>query len=183
MSTVFLDRDGVINEDSADFIKSWDEFKFLPSALEAIALLAKNGYRVVIVSNQSGLGRGLFTQAALDEIHRKMTAAIVAAGGRVDGLYYCPHTPEAACDCRKPKPGLFFEAARELGIELSTAWSIGDSYRDVEAANAAGIRSILLHRDLPDPFEPCDPSTYVRAATLMDAAQLVLRRDSDGARA
>jgi D-glycero-D-manno-heptose 1,7-bisphosphate phosphatase len=174
LAAVFLDRDGVINEDSPEFIKSWEEFKFLPNALSALALLAQSGFKVVIVSNQSGVGRGFFTQDTLDEIHRRMTQAITQAGGRIDGVYFCPHAPDANCDCRKPSPGLFFRAARELGIDLNTAWSIGDSRRDVLAANAAGMRSILVNRTMPDSAPALEPGTFLRAADLTEAVSIIL---------
>jgi D-glycero-D-manno-heptose 1,7-bisphosphate phosphatase len=141
---VFLDRDGVINADSPDFIKSWDEFKFLPGTLEALAVLSRTTYAIVIVTNQSGLGRGLLTEDTLRDMHNRMLDRIGAAGGRIDAIYYCPHCPGEGCECRKPLPGLFLRAAAEMNIDLSGSWMIGDSARDVQAASAAGVKPILL---------------------------------------
>ena len=141
---VFLDRDGVISRDRADYVKCWAEFEFLPGALEALRLLAQMRYRVVIVTNQSAIGRGLVSQITVDEIHQRMLEAITKAGGRIDAVYYCPHAPDAGCDCRKPNPGLIIRAAEELDLALSASWLIGDSVRDIEAALAAKVKAILV---------------------------------------
>ena len=134
---VFLDRDGVINMDRPDFVKSWEEFEFLPGSLEALAALAGTSYKIVVITNQSGVGRGLLTQETLDQMHARMAERIRASGGRIDAIYYCPHVPEAGCDCRKPAIGLFVKAARDLDIDLTSSWAIGDRYRDAQAAHQA----------------------------------------------
>jgi D-glycero-D-manno-heptose 1,7-bisphosphate phosphatase len=152
-SAVFLDRDGVINRDRSDYVKSWDEFEFLPGVLEAFRLLAPSPHRVVVVSNQSAVGRGLVSRSTVDKIHASMTEAIRRSGGRIDAVYYCPHRPDENCLCRKPRPGLLLQAAGELGIDLSASWLIGDDLRDLESAEAVGIRPILVRtghgKDLP----------------------------------
>lgn len=143
-SAVFLDRDGVINRDRRDYVKSWEEFEFLPGVPEAFRLLAPGPHRIVVVSNQSAIGRGLVSREAVDEIHARMIEAVRAGGGRIDAVYYCPHLPEADCPCRKPRPGLLLRAARELGIDLPGSWLIGDDVRDLESAVAAGVRPVLV---------------------------------------
>ncbi len=151
---VFLDRDGVINRDRPDYVKSWGEFAFLPGVLDAFRVLASEPYQVVIISNQSCVGRGLVSRETVDEINNLMTEAVRGSGGRIDSVYYCPHSPEESCPCRKPKPGLIRRAARELDIDLTASWLIGDDLRDLEAAEAAGVRPILVRtghgRDLPE---------------------------------
>jgi D-glycero-D-manno-heptose 1,7-bisphosphate phosphatase len=140
---VLLDRDGVINEDS-DYIKTPDEWRPLPGSLAAIAALTRAGARVVVVTNQSGVGRGLYDVAMLDAIHARMSAAVAAAGGALAGIYYCPHTPDDGCDCRKPRPGLLHRIERELGCSLAGTPFIGDKRSDVEAAEAIGARPMLV---------------------------------------
>lgn len=141
---VVLDRDGVINEDSDDYIKTPDEWRPIPGSLAAIGALTRAGATVVVVTNQSGVGRGLYDVAMLDAIHARMTAAIAAAGGTLAGIYYCPHVPDEGCDCRKPRPGLLRRIERELGCSLAGAPFIGDKLSDVEAADAIGARPLLV---------------------------------------
>ena len=144
MKLVILDRDGTINSDSEDFVKSPEEWMPLPGALEAIARLNHGGWHVVIASNQSGLGRGLFDVAALNAVHAKMHKMLAAVGGRVDAVFYCPHTSEEACMCRKPLPGLFEQIGLRFGVSLKNVASCGDSLRDVVAAASAGCEPHLV---------------------------------------
>jgi D-glycero-D-manno-heptose 1,7-bisphosphate phosphatase len=144
MRLVILDRDGVINEDSPDFIKSASEWKPLPGSLEGIAQLTRAGFSVVVATNQSGIGRGLLDDAALAAIHGKMQAAVAAAGGRIEAIHYCPHRPEDGCVCRKPKPGLLREIAARFDTSLERVPVIGDSGRDIQAARVVGARPILV---------------------------------------
>jgi D-glycero-D-manno-heptose 1,7-bisphosphate phosphatase len=142
---IVLDRDGVINEDSDDYIKSADEWIPLAGSLEAIGRLCSAGYRVAVISNQSGIGRGLFDITALEQIHAKMVAEVEAAGGRLSGIYYCPHRPIDHCDCRKPKVGLIRELAADLGLaSLACVPLIGDKLSDLQLARAVGARGILV---------------------------------------
>ncbi len=144
MKLVILDRDGVINHDSDQFIKTPDEWKPIPGSLEAIARLNHMGYRVVVASNQSGIGRGLFDMATLNAINEKMYKALAQVGGRIDALFYCPHPAEANCACRKPKPGMFHDIARRFNMSLLEVVAVGDSLRDAQAAAEAGARPVLV---------------------------------------
>ena len=144
MKLIILDRDGVINQDSPSYIKSPEEWKPIPGSLEAIALLNQAGYRVLVATNQSGVGRGLFEMATLNAIHDKMHRALGAIGGRIDGIFYCPHAHDAGCNCRKPKPGLLEEISRRFGVSLEGVPFIGDSLRDLQAAVTVGAQPVLV---------------------------------------
>lgn len=144
MALVILDRDGVINRDSPEFIKSPDEWRPLPGSLRAIARLCAAGFRVAVASNQSGVGRGLFDMATLDSIHEKMEREVARLGGQLEAVEYCPHAPGDGCDCRKPRPGLLLRIARTLRADLSGVPCVGDSLRDLEAAARVGARPILV---------------------------------------
>ena len=141
---VILDRDGVINQDSDEFIKSAEEFVPIPGSLEAIARLNQAGYRVVVATNQSGVARGLLDLATLGSIHDKLRQQLAALGGRVDGIFFCPHGPTDGCDCRKPLPGLLRQIAEEFSTDLAGVPVIGDSLRDLQSAIAVGAKPILV---------------------------------------
>jgi len=143
-SFVLLDRDGVINEDSDDFIKSPEDWQPIVGSLEAIALLNKHGFQIAVITNQSGLARGLFDEQALAKIHAKMHRLVAGHGGQITAVYYCPHGADSTCDCRKPKPGLLLQCAADHQIYLPETWMIGDSYRDLQAAIAAGANPMLV---------------------------------------
>jgi D-glycero-D-manno-heptose 1,7-bisphosphate phosphatase len=144
MKLVILDRDGVINHDSASYIKSPEEWKPIAGSLEAIALLNQAGCHVVVATNQSGVGRGLFEMATLNAIHDKMHRALGAVGGRVDAVFFCPHTQDAGCACRKPRPGMLQDIARRFNTSLQDVPCIGDALRDLEAAAAVGAHPVLV---------------------------------------
>lgn len=144
MRLIILDRDGVINRDSEDYIKSPEEWIPIPGSLQAIADLNQSGYRVVIATNQSGLARGLFDIDALNAIHRKMQNELGKIGGHIDGIFFCPHGPKARCTCRKPKPGLLLQASHRFFSDTTGILSIGDSLRDLQAAESYGVRHILV---------------------------------------
>jgi D-glycero-D-manno-heptose 1,7-bisphosphate phosphatase len=141
---IILDRDGVINFDSDQFIKSPEEWKPIPGSLEAIARLCQADYRVVVATNQSGIGRGLFDMPTLNAIHDKMHKACAAAGGRIDAVFFCPHTNDSNCGCRKPKIGMLEEIATRYGINLKGVPAVGDSLRDLEVAVGMGAQPILV---------------------------------------
>lgn len=143
---VFLDRDGVVNERRPLLVRRWEAFRFRPGVLEAIARLAETPYAIVVVTNQGAVGWGWTARDELARIHREMVAAIEAAGGRVDGVYACTHRATEDCDCRKPKPGLLEDAARELGLRLGPdSWIVGDNWKDLQAGRAVGCRAILAN--------------------------------------
>jgi D-glycero-D-manno-heptose 1,7-bisphosphate phosphatase len=144
MKLIILDRDGVINFDSASFIKSPAEWKPIPGSLEAIARLHQAGWRVVVATNQSGVGRNLFDMDTLNAIHQKMHEAVNLAGGRIDAIFYCPHTADSHCACRKPKPGMFERIADCFNVGLDGVPAVGDSLRDLQAAVAAGALPYLV---------------------------------------
>ncbi len=141
---VILDRDGVINRDSDDFVKSVDEWDPLPGSIDAIAALSRAGFTIAVASNQSGLARGLLDEAALAAMHVELRKLVADAGGRVDHIVVCPHGPDDGCDCRKPKPGLYLQIAAHFGVGLDGVPAIGDSLRDLEAAAAAGATPVLV---------------------------------------
>ncbi len=141
---LILDRDGVINHDSSAFVKSADEWRPLPGSLTAIGSLTKSGYTVTVASNQSGLARGLFERSALNAIHRKMRRLAASEGGRIARIVVCPHGPTNDCRCRKPKPGLLQRLAKHYGVSLVGVPVVGDSLRDLVAAEAVGARPILV---------------------------------------
>jgi D-glycero-D-manno-heptose 1,7-bisphosphate phosphatase len=144
MKLVILDRDGTINHDSDQYIKSPAEWRPIKGSIDAIARFTQAGYRVVIATNQSGIARGLFDTATLIAIHDTLQRAVSQAGGRIDAFFFCPHAADSACECRKPKPGMLLEIARRFNVSLSDTYMVGDSARDVEAAAAAGARPVLV---------------------------------------
>ena len=143
---VFLDRDGVINKKppKADYVKKWGEFVFLPGSIEAIKLLKENGFKIIIITNQSGIARGMVSSEDLEEIHRNMLAALDNA---IDAIYVCTHGWDDGCECRKPKPGLFFDASDDFKIDLTKSFYVGDDERDLIAGNTAGCKTIIIGKD------------------------------------
>lgn len=144
MKLIILDRDGVINQDSDDYIKSPTEWIPIVGAAAAIARLNQAGYQVVVATNQSGVGRGYYDEAILASIHAKMTRHLADNGAELAGIFYCPHSPDAACDCRKPAPGLLDQISRTLGCDLTDVPLVGDSLRDLEAGLTRGCRPVLV---------------------------------------
>ncbi len=144
MKLIILDRDGVINYDSDEYIKSAEEWQAIPGSLEAIARLTQNDYRVIVASNQSGLARGKFDIEALNKIHQKMHTHLSQYGGVIEAIFSCPHGPDDGCECRKPKPGLFKDIAKRLHISLTSVTSVGDKVSDIEAAKTAGASPVLV---------------------------------------
>jgi len=142
--TVFLDRDGVINKDSSEYIKNPSEFEFIPKSAEAIALLNQHGFQVVVITNQSLIGRKMAKREILDAIFSKMKKGIKKAGGDIKDVFYCPHLPEDNCTCRKPKPGLIQDAQRKHRIDLDQSCMVGDSAKDIECARNAGCSKTIL---------------------------------------
>ena len=144
MRILILDRDGVINKESDSFIKSPEEWVPIPGSLEAIARANAAGYRVVVLSNQSAIARGIIDVRTLHLINQKMIQRLMEVGGRIEAIFFCPHALVASCSCRKPRPGLFLDLAARLHVSLKNAPAVGDRLRDLEAARAAGARPILV---------------------------------------
>lgn len=144
MKLIILDRDGVINADSDQFIKSPDEWKSIPGSLEAIARLNQWGWRVVVASNQSGVGRGLFGMDTLNAINDKMVRSLAQVGGRLDAIFFCPHAADSTCECRKPKSGLFQQIAERFNVDLTGVPCVGDSLRDLQAGVSMGCEPYLV---------------------------------------
>jgi D-glycero-D-manno-heptose 1,7-bisphosphate phosphatase len=144
MQAVLLDRDGVINRERADYVKSWQEFEFLPGVLPALQRLTTLAIPIVVITNQSVIGRGIVEPAVVAAIHQQLCQAVSAAGGRIDRFFVCPHHPADRCPCRKPQPGLLYQAAQQVGFTLTEAVFIGDAVTDFEAACAVGCQSILV---------------------------------------
>lgn len=180
MKTVILDRDGVINQDSDEFIKSVDEWLPIPGSLEALALLHRHDYRVVVATNQSGVARGLFSLATLNEIHRHMLAETKKKGGLIEAVFFCPHGPDEKCQCRKPATGMFRDIANRLKIEMNGVPAVGDSMRDLQAAIEVGALPVLvktgkgkltnkLLKKADSPVSPDDVSIFKNLAAFTDA--------------
>ena len=177
MKLIVLDRDGVINVDSDQFIKSPDEWKPIPGSLEAIARLNESGWRVVVASNQSGVGRGLFDMDTLNAINEKMTKALAQVGARLEAIFFCPHTADSTCDCRKPKPGMFQQIAERFNVDMRGVPVVGDSLRDLQAGVAVGCTPFLVLtgkgvKTQADPDLP--PGTQIFPDLAAVAAQLTV---------
>jgi D,D-heptose 1,7-bisphosphate phosphatase len=169
---VFLDRDGTICDD-VNYCSCADDFMLLPDVPEAVRLLNENGYKVIVITNQSGIARGLFTHEVLAEIHRKMDAELGRYDAKVDGVYYCPHHPDEDCECRKPKTGLLVQAVNDYDIEISSSFMVGDHQKDIDAGKALGCRTVLVTTG-PDGGEAAsDPGDY-RAGGLLEAVTWIL---------
>jgi D-glycero-D-manno-heptose 1,7-bisphosphate phosphatase len=141
---IFLDRDGVLIENRDEYILSWDDVEIFPEALAALAKASSSPYKIVIITNQSAIGRGLLTLSKAEEINKQLLKKVKAAGGRIDGIFMCPHTPDVGCTCRKPQPGLLFQAAQDLSLDLSRSILIGDALSDISAGQSAGIPQTIL---------------------------------------
>nr|WP_320167049.1 D-glycero-beta-D-manno-heptose 1,7-bisphosphate 7-phosphatase [uncultured Methylophaga sp.] len=175
MSLIILDRDGVINHDSDDFIKNPAEWEPIDGSLEAIARLNYAGYRVVVITNQSGIARGLFDVETLNRIHSKMRRMLAQVGGKIEAIMFCPHGPEDDCQCRKPKNGSFVDLAHRLRVNLDNVPAVGDSLRDIQAAMLSQARPILVRTGkgentlvagIPDGVEVYDDLASVATALL-----------------
>ena len=169
---VFLDRDGVINRKAAKggYVTRWEEFQFLPGVAQAISLLNRAGWSVIVISNQRCVAKGLLTIAELESLHRKMREALEGEGARLDAIYYCPHDKDPPCDCRKPLPGMLLTAAEEHQIDLKSSWMVGDTDSDMEAGRSAGCRTLRIIETPPTQ----GTSAHCFAQTLFDASGKIL---------
>lgn len=180
-NVIFLDRDGVVNRDSPDYIKSWDEFEFLPGSLEALRLLTQSGYHLILITNQSVINRGMVPQRVLDHTHSRLQEAVAEAGGRIQDIFFCPHRPDENCDCRKPKPGMILQAQKRYGIDLAASVMIGDNAKDVLCGRNAGCgATILVHTGNTPAVEKkltaCNIRPDAIAADLLTAARIILSK-------
>ncbi len=144
MKLVFLDRDGVINRDRVNYVLNWSEWVWLDGVKEAMADLKRAGWTMIVISNQSCIGKGIIGADKIEAVNDRMLKELAEAGAEPDGVYICPHAPDAGCDCRKPLPGLINRAAQEMDLDISEAWLVGDAERDIQAAQAVGIKTILV---------------------------------------
>ena len=185
MTVVFLDRDGVINDNGTNYyVKEWDEFTFLPGAKEAVSRLAeRDDVRIFIVSNQAGVGKGAVSAECVEEIHRRMKCELEAAGGRIDGIFYCPHTPDDRCSCRKPEVGLLARALRESGVESDRRFMVGDALSDIEAGKKASAVAIMVRTGRGEAqlelLGPGAPKPDHVADSISEAAEIILRSIAD----
>jgi histidinol-phosphate phosphatase family protein len=174
----FLDRDGVINRKATEgeYVTRWEEMHFLPGVGEAIALLNRASFRVIVVSNQRCIAKGLLTINELDSMHRRMSRELAEMGANIDGVYYCPHEGHPPCGCRKPEPGMLFAAANKHQVDLPSSWMIGDSGKDVEAGRNAGCRTArILAADASE-----DAGADISVRSLLEAAHQILRQEQIG---
>lgn len=181
MRTIFLDRDGVINANRDDHVKSWEEFEFLPGVLAALQRLRLAGFRVFVVTNQAIINRGVVPERVVQQINQRMIHQITLSGGSITDLRYCPHDPVEQCSCRKPHPGMLLDLARAWQVDLSQAYMVGDAWTDIAAAHAVGCRGILVHTGrgadqarLPEAREHTAEHT---AADLAEAVEWILREE------
>jgi D-glycero-D-manno-heptose 1,7-bisphosphate phosphatase len=179
---VFLDRDGTINAEQGYLYRA-EDCRFLPGVKEAVKRLNGAGFLVVVVTNQSGIARGYYTETDLEKLHRYMEKEFADSGARIDGWYYCPHHPDfpvesEACDCRKPLPGMLLIAAEELGIDLSSSWMVGDKSADVEAGIAAGCRTILVRTGYGAVEAAITPEGVPAADDLLTAVDFILNNST-----
>lgn len=183
-AAVFLDRDGVINENRVDYVKSWEEFVFLPNVFEPLRQLAQNGLLTIVVTSQSAINRGLVLRERVEAIHRQMCEVVSRNGGRIDAVFTCPHRPDENCRCRKPEPGLLLEAAERFDLDLPRSYLIGDALCDIAAGLAVGCRSILVltgqgWEQLPRLVEQ-GYSGYHVTADLTEAVELIITGEGCG---
>lgn len=178
---IFLDRDGVINRNRDDYVKDWSEFEFEERSLDGLILLAKTDFLVIVTSNQSAVGRKLLSIAQLEEIHRQMCASVYDVGGRIDRIFYCPHRPEDNCECRKPRPGMLYQARDEMFVDLSQSYFVGDSIVDLAAGSAVGCTTVLVRtgqgRSSLDSLKEDSVSPDVIVDNLYDGVAWIINRE------
>jgi D-glycero-D-manno-heptose 1,7-bisphosphate phosphatase len=177
---VFLDRDGVINRKAreGEYVTRWEEMQILPGVSDAIALLNRSGFRVIVVSNQRCIAKGVITTADLEALHRRLCEVLAGAGATIDAIYYCPHETQPPCRCRKPQPGMLLDAARDHDIDLGASWMIGDSQADVEAGRSAGCNTALI----AEGESGAKQGHGTVAPSLLDAVHYILQLEELGSR-
>ena len=169
---VFVDRDGTINV-NVEYLDDPKKLKIYPGVAEGLKKLKENSFKIIVITNQSGIARGFFSEERLKEIHQKMREELSKKGATIDGIYYCPHHPADGCSCRKPETALFHRAARDFNLDLKISWVVGDSWRDIEAGRRIGAKTILVKSGPSRGNEDCDPPDSI-AENLLEAANLIL---------
>ncbi|MEW6403550.1 MAG: HAD-IIIA family hydrolase [Chloroflexota bacterium] len=180
---IFLDRDGVLIENRSDYVREWSQVEILPDAIQALSASTIINYKFIIVTNQSAVGRGLISLKTATKINSQLVDFIHSQGGRIDGVYMCPHKPGDECSCRKPKPGLLLQAARDLSLDLTRSWMIGDAWSDVQAGHRAGVQQAVLLRTGRGAEQllqthPIDIGDYLVFDNLAFALNAILENDS-----
>jgi D-glycero-D-manno-heptose 1,7-bisphosphate phosphatase len=179
---IFLDRDGVLIENRSDYVRDWSQVSMFPDAVRALSNSRLDSYKIVMVTNQSAVGRGIMSLESAGQINDRLVCSIRAGGGRIDGVYLCPHGPDDDCDCRKPRPGLLLRAAGELSLDLKRSWMIGDAWSDVQAGQAAGVRGTIILKtgrgaDQLSQAPPADVAGFLICDDLTQALDAILARD------
>jgi len=176
---IFLDRDGVLIHNRAKYIRTWDDVKIYPFTFQAISALAKLQYKIIVLTNQSAIGRGLVNTRTIHDINQQLENKIQANGGRIDRFYLCPHAPQDRCECRKPRPGLVFQAQNDYDIDLENSWLIGDAYSDIQAGVNSGIKNLILvqtgrgKKQLKNFWKELDSINYLWTKNLWEAIKLI----------
>lgn len=185
LPAIFLDRDGVLIENRPEYVRDWSEVGIFPEAIHMLSHPKLDGYKLIMVTNQSAVGRGIISLATAEKINERLIELIRGRGSRIDGVYLCPHDPEDGCDCRKPKPGLLLRAARELSLDLKRSWMIGDAWSDVQAGQAAGVRGTIILKtgrgaDQLSMPQPAGLGKYLVCDDLPHALSTILALDEKG---
>jgi len=180
---IFLDRDGVIIENRADYVRDWSQVSIFPNAIKALSNPKLGKYKIVIVTNQSAVGRGIISVKIANNINNRLVDKIHTENGHVDGVYLCPHSPENECACRKPKPGLLLQAAKDLSLNLNQSWMIGDAWSDIQAGQAAGVKGTILVKTGRGEEQlkintPIDVGDHQVCDNLIKALDLIIVRDN-----
>ena len=182
---IFIDRDGVVIENRAEYVLDWSQVSIFPEAIRALTNVAPEKYKIIIVTNQSAVGRGIISMETAVDINDRLIRLIQNMGSRIDGVYLCPHAPEDECNCRKPKPGLLLQAAGELSLDLKRSWMIGDAWSDIQAGQAAGVHMTVMVKtgrgadqlSLP---QPKGVTEFLICDTLLQAIETILAHDRLG---
>jgi D-glycero-D-manno-heptose 1,7-bisphosphate phosphatase len=179
---IFLDRDGVLIENRSDYVRDWSQVFFFPEAIQALSNSKLKNYKIVIVTNQSAVGRGIISLEAANEINTRLVRSIHNLGSRVDAVYLCPHGPNDGCDCRKPRSGLLLQAAKELSLDLKRSWMIGDAWSDIQAGQAAGVRGAIIVKtgrglDQLSLLRPANITDFTVCDDLPQALEIILAQE------
>ena len=182
---IFIDRDGVLIENRSDYVRDWSQVSVFPNVIHALSNAKLKSHKMVIVTNQSAVGRGIISLETAEEINSRLVHLIRNQGGRIDGVYLCPHGPDNGCDCRKPQPGLLLQAAKDLSLDLKRSWMIGDAWSDVQAGQAAGVRGAIIVKtgrgvDQLSLFRPDGISEFLVSDDLSHAIDTIIEQDNKG---